>query len=85
PRNPHEHTLTTLFSETLNITPIGINDNFFDLGGHSLSATRLIARIRTELATEVPIRVIFESPTVAQLAHWITTQPTHQPQTPLTP
>ncbi|WP_275581179.1 non-ribosomal peptide synthetase [Mycobacterium riyadhense] len=85
PRNPHEHTLTTLFSETLNITPIGINDNFFDLGGHSLSATRLIARIRTELATEIPIRVIFESPTVAQLAHWITTQPTHQPQTPLTP
>ncbi|WP_186246091.1 phosphopantetheine-binding protein, partial [Mycobacterium simulans] len=63
PRNPHEHTLAALFSETLGITPIGINDNFFDHGGHSLSATRLVARIRTQLAIEVPIRVIFESPT----------------------
>ncbi|KAA1243555.1 AMP-binding protein, partial [Mycobacterium simiae] len=85
PRNPGEHVLVALFSEILGIAHIGIHDNFFDLGGHSLSATRLIVRIRTELAAEVPIRVIFETPTAAGLAHWITTQSHHQPQTPLTP
>ncbi|WP_139829494.1 methyltransferase, partial [Mycobacterium gastri] len=78
PRNPREHTLATLFSEILGTARVGINDSFFDLGGHSLTATKLIARIRTELSAEVPIRVIFETPTISALAHWITTQPQHQ-------
>ncbi|MCV7197660.1 non-ribosomal peptide synthetase [Mycobacterium angelicum] len=85
PRNPCEHKLAQLFSEILGIARIGINDSFFDLGGHSLSATRLIMRIRTELDAEVPIRVIFETPTPAALADWITAQPAQPAQIPLTP
>jgi len=85
PRNHCEHTLTQLFGEILGVARVGMNDSFFALGGHSLSATRLIVRIRTELNAEVPIRVIFDTPTPAAVADWIATQPTHRAQIPLTP
>ncbi|KUI10580.1 hypothetical protein AU190_20985 [Mycolicibacterium acapulense] len=68
PRDEREEVLATLFAEVLGVSRIGIDDSLFDLGGHSLSATRLAARIRAELSVEVPIRTIFEAPTVAQLA-----------------
>ncbi|WP_141693651.1 phosphopantetheine-binding protein, partial [Streptomyces sp. PTY087I2] len=84
PRNPREATLCTLFAETLNLNTITIDDNFFNLGGHSLLATRLISRIRTTLNTELDVRTIFETPTVAGLAHHLdTTTPTTRPH--LTP
>lgn len=85
PRTHHERTLADLFGEILGTARIGINDNFFDLGGHSLSATRLVVRIRSELGADVPIRVVFETPTPAALAEWITSQPTDYAQTPLVP
>ena len=71
PRDQRERLLAALFGEVLGATRVGIDDSFFDLGGHSLSATRLIARVRAELRVEVPIRALFDAPTVAGLAEWI--------------
>ncbi|OBJ70863.1 hypothetical protein A5643_09135 [Mycobacterium sp. 1274756.6] len=73
PRDDRERVLTTLFEEVLGANRVGIDESFFDLGGHSLSAIRLLARVRVGLGVEVPIRVLFDAPTVAQLADWIHT------------
>jgi thioesterase domain-containing protein/acyl carrier protein len=70
--------LAALFAEVLGVPRVGIDDGFFDLGGHSLSATRLVARIRAELSVEVPIRAVFDAPTVSQLAEWLSQE--HAPE-----
>jgi acyl carrier protein len=55
----------------LNLPQVGIQHNFFALGGHSLLATQLIARIRTLFQVEVPLHRLFETPTIADMAHVI--------------
>ncbi len=63
-----EKTLAELCAEILKINKVGIHDNFFDLGLHSLSATQLVSRVRTKLRVKLPLRHIFEAPTIARLA-----------------
>jgi surfactin family lipopeptide synthetase C len=67
PRNEVEQTLANIWGEVLRLEQIGINDNFFDLGGHSLLATQVISRVEVAFNVELPLRAIFENPTVAGL------------------
>lgn len=68
PRNSIEQRLAAIWSQVLNIDPISIKDHFFELGGHSLQASQVIARIVDVFSIYLPLKAIFEFPTIAQLA-----------------
>jgi amino acid adenylation domain-containing protein len=68
PRTPEERQIAALWEELLHAEQVGIADNFFDLGGQSLVATRLLSRIRDRFQVEVTMRAFFDDPTVAGLA-----------------
>jgi surfactin family lipopeptide synthetase A len=73
PRTPVEELVVGIWAELLKVERVGIHDNFFDLGGHSLLAMQVISRVRKALSVELPLRSLFERPTVAGLAERIDT------------
>jgi len=71
PRTATEIALAHMWRELLEIERIGVNEDIFDLGAHSLLAMRAVVRMRNELAVDVPLRSLFEHPTIAGMAHLI--------------
>jgi amino acid adenylation domain-containing protein len=88
PRTPTETTLARIWADLLGVDRVGMYDSFFDLGGHSLLATRMMSRVRDALGSDAPLRVLFDTPTVAHLAEFIEAQgerPQGVPTTPIRP
>ncbi len=88
PRTPVEQVLANLFAEVLGVESVGIHDDFFALGGHSLLATQVISRLGSAFHVELPMRELFERPTVLGLAAAVeaaVASPAGQPNVPIEP
>lgn len=68
PRTPTEEMLAQIWAKVLGLDEVGIHHNFFELGGHSLLATQVISRVRETLHVDLPLRALFEEPTIARFA-----------------
>lgn len=71
PNTPVEELLTGIWMDVLRLEAIGVDDNFFDLGGHSLLATRIVSRIRRSMRVDLPLKSLFDFPTISQLAAYL--------------
>ena len=72
PRNPVEANLMAIWGDILNIEQIGVTDNFFDLGGHSLAASQVICRVIEAFQLELPVKALFDAPTIVEMAAIVT-------------
>jgi len=87
PRTPTEAALALIWQDVLGVDRVGVDDQFFERGGHSLLATRVMMRIKCEFGVQIPLRRIFEAPTIHHLAYYIemarnlatNTQANHEP------
>ncbi len=70
-----EHILAQVWAEALKVDQIGIHDNFFDLGGHSLIAIHVMSRLRANLNVQIPLRYLFDYPTIGRMAEKMTDEP----------
>jgi len=77
PRTPIEGVVAEIWAQVLGLERVGVRDNFFDLGGHSLLATQVIARLRGTFQIDLPLRSLFEAPTVAGMVVLIQPQIEH--------
>jgi amino acid adenylation domain-containing protein len=71
PSTPTEQAVAAIWAEVLGAPRVGLNDNFFDLGGHSLVATQVVLRIESEFGVQLPLRSLFDTPTVGEVSRWI--------------
>ncbi|HEV2801336.1 MAG TPA: amino acid adenylation domain-containing protein [Pyrinomonadaceae bacterium] len=89
PRNALEELLANIWAQVLGVERVGVYDNFFELGGHSLLATQVISQLRESLRVEVPLHLLFETPTVAGLAEQVETlrraEGDHEPDATIQP
>nr|VFK17518.1 MAG: HAD-superfamily phosphatase, subfamily IIIC/FkbH-like domain-containing protein/amino acid adenylation domain-containing protein [Candidatus Kentron sp. LPFa] len=85
PRTPEEELLAGIWADVLNLDRVGIHDNFFRLGGHSLLGTQVMSRIRDVFAAELPLHTLFELPTIAQLAPRLPAAPQKDSRPPIPP
>ena len=85
PRTPVEQALARIWSDALGIERVGVHDNFFQLGGHSVLAIRLMMEIQKQLGRRVPLPALFQGPTIAQLAVALHSGPSRAPWSPLVP
>ena len=82
PRSELEAQLAEAWQGVLGLARVGIQDHFFELGGHSLLATQLIGQIGKLSGKELPLRVVFERPTIAAMAEWLEQQEVGESNTP---
>jgi acyl carrier protein len=78
PRSDVEKLLAEIWAEVLAIDSIGIHDNFFDLGGDSLAASRVISRVIQSFKLDLPVKALFDAPTVARMAEVVKQNETHR-------
>jgi thioesterase domain-containing protein/acyl carrier protein len=83
PRSPMEATLSRIWAEVLNLPKVGIRERFFDLGGHSIQAVRMLTKIRREFETELPLSALFQAPSVEEMAALLTKSGAEVPWSPL--
>lgn len=74
PRNDLERAVAVAWQDLLGMAEVGIHDNFLELGGHSLLAIQIISRLRKDIVVDLPVNVLFESPTIAEIAEYIAKQ-----------
>ncbi|MFE0652459.1 amino acid adenylation domain-containing protein [Streptomyces sp. NPDC059534] len=79
-RKPQEVALCRMYAELLDLEEVGVDDSFFDLGGHSLLVTRLVSRIRAEFGVELSVGAVFDAPRVTDLAVRLSTAPKARPR-----